>query len=228
MKRLMLTAALAALLVPAAAFAAKPPSPKPPKPAAAAKPPKPSSVKPVKHTSHVKPAKPATKAPKAVKPAKTTKAAKTTKPAKSADTAVARSTKDGGAPAGPTTTLTPVQQKLQKNTKLAAKLEARLPAGTDLMRASKGFKNLGQFVAAVNVSNNLGIPFQRLKRKMVTEGMSLGQAIQTLRPGTSGTLEATRAETDARVMIADADASTTTSTSTTKVKVKAKAQVKTS
>ena len=46
------------------------------------------------------------------------------------------------------------------------------------MKASAGFKNLGQFVAAVNVSNNLGIPFSQLKTKMVDDGMSLGQSIQ--------------------------------------------------
>jgi hypothetical protein len=51
--------------------------------------------------------------------------------------------------------LTKVQQKLQRNTNLAAKLQGRLPAGADLMTAASGFKNLGQFVAAVNVSNNL-------------------------------------------------------------------------
>ncbi len=51
-------------------------------------------------------------------------------------------------------TLTPVQQKLQRNTNLANKLEGRLPRGTDLMDASEGFRNLGQFVAAVNASYN--------------------------------------------------------------------------
>src|SRR6267142_5449680 len=70
-----------------------------------------------------------------------------------------------------TTTLSPVQQKLQRNTKLASKLQSRLPAGTNLTVASSGFRNLGQFVAAVNVSNNIGIPFLQLKTRTVDQGM---------------------------------------------------------
>ena len=51
-------------------------------------------------------------------------------------------------PTGTAIPLTPVQQKLQKNTNLAGKLQSRLPAGTDLNTAAAGFRNLGQFVAA--------------------------------------------------------------------------------
>ena len=78
-------------------------------------------------------------------------------------------------------TLSPVQQKLQKNTNLAAKLQSRLPPGTDLMRASAGFRNLGQFVATVNASYNHGLSFVELKRRIVGQGMSLGQASKDLR-----------------------------------------------
>ena len=87
----------------------------------------------------------------------------------------------------PTTTLSPVQLKLQKNTNLASKLQSRLPAGTNLTLAAADFRNLGQFVAAVNVSNNLGIPFMDLKTRMVDRDMSLGQAIQDARPATADT-----------------------------------------
>jgi sensor domain CHASE-containing protein len=101
------------------------------------------------------------------------------------------------------------------------------------MAASAGFRNLGQFVAAVNVSNNLGISFTELKTRMVTDGMSLGQAIQSVRPLTaSPTIEAQRAEYDARGMIVDSDqaqaaatasaAQVSTSTSTGGLKTKAK------
>ena len=109
-----------------------------------------------------------------------------------------------------TATLTPVQLKLQKNTKLANKLESRLPAGTDAVQAAKGFRNLGQFVAAVNVSHNLGIPFATLKTKMVTDGMSLGQAIQTLRPTASATTEVEHAEREADDMIEQTKTTTST------------------
>ena len=101
-----------------------------------------------------------------------------------------------------TTTLTPVQQKLERNTNLAAKLESRLPAGTDLNTAAAGFRNLGQFVAAVNVSNNLGLDFTTLKTAMVTDGKSLGQAIQAQKGTTvDATGQAQKAERDADTMI---------------------------
>ena len=113
------------------------------------------------------------------------------------------------------TPLTPVQEKLQKNTNLANKLQGRLPAGTNLMEAADGFRNLGQFVAAVNVSHNLNIPFDQLKADMVTKKMSLGQAIQDLRPATSASVEAQRAEYDAQGMIAQTEETTTLSATAT-------------
>ena len=116
---------------------------------------------------------------------------------------------------GPTTTLSPVQLKLQKNTNLASKLQSRLPAGTNLTLAAADFRNLGQFVAAVNVSNNLGIPFTELKTRMVDQGMSLGQAIQDARPKTTDTtLVVRRAETDADVLIRTTEQQQTTTTVT--------------
>jgi hypothetical protein len=120
---------------------------------------------------------------------------------------------------GPTTTLSPVQLKLQKNTNLASKLQSRLPAGTNLTLAAADFRNLGQFVAAVNVSNNLGIPFTELKTRMVDQGMSLGQAIQDARPKTTDTtLVVRRAETDADVLIRTTEQQQTTTTTVTKTK----------
>jgi len=117
---------------------------------------------------------------------------------------------------GDTPTLTAVQLKLQRNTNLASKLEGRLPAGTDLMTAAEGFRNLGQFVAAVNVSNNLGIPFVDLKTRMVDDGMSLGQAIKAERPNVDSTTELRRAETEATRVIESTETTTTTSKKKTK------------
>jgi hypothetical protein len=105
---------------------------------------------------------------------KTTKTVRTTKSAKPAKTRTTTT-------AGSTTTLSPVQLKLQKNTNLAAKLQSRLPAGTNLTLAASGFRNLGQFVAAVNASHNHGISFVELKTRMVDQGMSLGQAVKAVR-----------------------------------------------
>jgi hypothetical protein len=109
------------------------------------------------------------------------------------------------AAAAPAAGSTKVQQKLQNNTHLANRLQSRLPAGTDLMAASSRFRNLGQFVAAVNVSNNLGIPFDSLKTKMVDGGLSLGQSIHELKPDASATVEAERAETEAGVLIDESE-----------------------
>ena len=132
--------------------------------------------------------------PKAAKAPKTTKTTTEPKAAKASKAATTTTTS--------TTLLTPVQQKLQRNTNLASKLQSRLPAGTDLNLASAGFRNLGQFVAAVNVSNNLGIPFAQLKTRMVDRDMSLGQAIQDARPATGDTtVVVRRAETDAYALI---------------------------
>ena len=140
-------------------------------------------------------------------------APKTTVSTKATGSPKTTATKATGSPKSTTTTttttptgtaipLTPVQQKLQKNTNLAGKLQSRLPAGTDLNTAAGGFRNLGQFVAAVNVSNNLGLDFTTLKTAMVTDGKSLGQAIQSQKGTTvNATEQAHRAERDADTMI---------------------------
>jgi hypothetical protein len=82
---------------------------------------------------------------------------------------------------------------LPKNPKLVARLQAMLPPGMTAEQAAFGFRNQGQFVAAVHVSNNLGIPFNELRSKMVTEGKSLGQSIQALKPHADSDAEAERA-----------------------------------
>ena len=85
---------------------------------------------------------------------------------------------------------------LTQNTRLSSKLHGLLPANTDLQTAASGFKNLGQFVAAVHVSHNLGIPFDKLKAEM-TGGSSLGKAIQTLAPHADAKAEAKKAQKQA-------------------------------
>lgn len=93
-------------------------------------------------------------------------------------------------------------QLLAHNSKLSSNLQSLLPAGTDLQTAANGFKNLGQFVAAVHVSHNLGIPFDCLKADMTdtappstatcpagtgtgSKSLSLGASIQALKPDMS-------------------------------------------
>lgn len=92
-----------------------------------------------------------------------------------------------------------IAAKLSRNTQLASKLQALLPAGTDLQTAAQGFKNLGQFVAAVHVSKNLGIPFDQLKAKMTGPGAeSLGKAIRDLDPSANAKAAAKQAEREAK------------------------------
>lgn len=146
-------------------------------------------------------------------------AATKTKSATKTSTATTSTTASGtttsaGATTTSSTELSPLQQKLLKNTNLAAKLQTRLPQGVLVQDACVGFKNLGQFVAAVNVSNNLGIDFAQLKAKMTgttvsgekiagaTTTMSLGQAIHTLKPTVDADGEALTAQRQADSMIA--------------------------
>lgn len=81
---------------------------------------------------------------------------------------------------------------LSKTPQLSSRLQSLLPAGTNLTDASSGFKNLGQFVAAVHVSHNLGISFNDLKAKMIS-GDNLGKAIHSLDPNVNAKQEAKKA-----------------------------------
>ena len=92
-----------------------------------------------------------------------------------------------------------VSDRLEDNTRLAGKLQGLLPAGTNLQQAAQGFKNLGQFVAAVHVSHNLGIPFDQLKAKMIGPPKeSLGEAIHALKPAANSKQENKKAEKQAK------------------------------
>jgi hypothetical protein len=95
--------------------------------------------------------------------------------------------------------------KLAHNPALAAKLQALLPPGTNLNAAAQGFKNLGQFVAALHVSQNLGIPFDQLKAKLTGPGAeSLGKAIQDLKPGVDAKAAVKLADKEAKADLHDA------------------------
>jgi hypothetical protein len=124
---------------------------------------------------------------------------------------------------GPTTDLNPIAQKISSKPNLSSKLQTMLPKDMTLNQASQGFKNQGQFIAALHVSQNLKIPFAELKTAMTgidptlpagttqqpAPTMSLGQAIQKLRPS---------ADADGAVSTAEHQASTDLSSTTTTVK----------
>ena len=88
---------------------------------------------------------------------------------------------------------------LDHNTQLSTKLEGLLGlsgpnALSTLKTDASGFKNFGQFVAAVHVTHNLGIPFSELQAKMTgSSAVSLGKAIQELKPDVDPKNEAKRA-----------------------------------
>lgn len=96
---------------------------------------------------------------------------------------------------------------LGRNTKLATKLETLLPKGMTAQDACSGFKNLGQCVAAIHVSHNLGLSFTDMKAKMLgtsttsttttEKPMSLGKAIQALAPTADAKVEAKKGQKQA-------------------------------
>jgi hypothetical protein len=128
-------------------------------------------------------------APKAatVKPASTP----TTKTATTTTTTTATTTSTSTPPS-------PIATKIESHPQLAAKLTAMLPKGMTLQTAAAGFKNQGQFIAALHVSKNLNIPFTKLKTEMTGKDHdSLGQAIHELRPDADATRAAKHAESEA-------------------------------
>jgi hypothetical protein len=91
------------------------------------------------------------------------------------------------------------EQLLDQNTKLASNLQKLLPEGMTAQQACGGFSNLGQCVAAIHVSHNLGISFTDLKTKMTgANPESLGKAIHELKPDTNANAEAKKAEKQAK------------------------------
>ena len=70
-------------------------------------------------------------------------------------------------------------QLLAENSKLSEKVQTLLPAGEKVQDAADGFKDLGEFVAAVHIAHNMNIPFDQMKGK-IKEGDSLDKALRKL------------------------------------------------
>jgi hypothetical protein len=120
---------------------------------------------------------------------------------------------------------TKFNERLQSDPAFQTRIQNLLPPDMDPATAASGFKNRGQFIAALHVSHNLNIPFDQLKAKMTgvtttttesgttqtttTTPMSLGKAIQELRP----TLPPTQVNVE--VQKAEAQATTTQKTGPT-------------
>jgi hypothetical protein len=71
----------------------------------------------------------------------------------------------------------PVSMKIEKNpAQLARAMDFLTPLGLSLEEGTAGFRNQGQFNAAMNASKNRGISFVDLQQAMTVDGLSLGQA----------------------------------------------------
>jgi hypothetical protein len=126
-------------------------------------------------------AAPVTHGPSTTKGNPHTIASTTTTTAATTSGSSATSTTTTTSGAATTTATNPIALKIASHPQLAAKVNALLPSNMTLATASKGFRNQGQFIAALHVSRNLNLPFTTLKATM------LGTPV----PATTGTSGAT-------------------------------------
>jgi hypothetical protein len=92
-----------------------------------------------------------------------------------------------------------VAQRIDAHPQLVTRLTPLLPSGMTLDQAAAGFKNQGQFIAALHVSKDLNIPFDQLKTEMTgADHLSLGKAIQKLQPTANAKTEVKQAENETR------------------------------
>ena len=76
-----------------------------------------------------------------------------------------------------------IAANIAKSPQLEARLSAMLPSGMSMEQAAEGFRNQGQFIAALEASKNQNIDFVKLKAEMTgDDAVSLGQAVQKLKP----------------------------------------------
>jgi hypothetical protein len=90
-------------------------------------------------------------------------------------------------------------QRIDANPQLVARLKPLLPSTMTLDQAAAGFKNRGQFIAALHAAHDQNIPFDQLKAEMTgTDHDSLGQAIHELKPAADSKSAAHTAEQEAK------------------------------
>jgi hypothetical protein len=113
--------------------------------------------------------------------------------------------------------------KLSSNPSQLAKVQTMLPDNMTLEQASSGFRNQGQFIAALNASKNRGLPFADLQKAMTVDGMSLGQAAKMVKamppavapaPGTTTPTTGTTTPTTGTTTPATGTTTPTTGTTT--------------
>jgi hypothetical protein len=82
---------------------------------------------------------------------------------------------------------------LPSDPKLISRIQSVLPAGMAADQAAFGFRTQIQFVSTVFAARNLEIPFDELKTRLLTHGLTLDESIHALRPKVDATVEADRA-----------------------------------
>jgi len=90
-----------------------------------------------------------------------------------------------------------------------------LPTGMTIEEASTGFRNQGQFIAALNASRNQGLDFVQLKDAMTVDGLSLGQAAKQVRTAPAPVPVTVAPATGSTTTVSVSTGSTTVSGSTT-------------
>jgi hypothetical protein len=121
------------------------------------------------------------------------------------NTTSSTATTTGGKPPAPP--ISPIARKIASHPQLAQRITALLPINPKtgkpitLNQAALGFKNQGQFIAALQAARrmNCATCFMQIKTDMTKKDMSLGQAIQDVRhtSASAAATEAAEAEHDA-------------------------------
>ena len=96
-----------------------------------------------------------------------------------------------------------IATRISRNPKLEARLSPMIPSGMTMEQAASGFRNHGQFIAALEASKNQNSPFTDLKAAMTgNPPLSLGEAIRKLKPAptaTTGSKTSTKKPESAKV-----------------------------
>jgi len=84
---------------------------------------------------------------------------------------------------------------------LHARMKTVLARGTKLPIAAEGFSDAAQFAALAHAARNTQVPFILLKHRVLTQGLSLEEAIRASRPDLDARVEALKAKGEARADI---------------------------
>jgi hypothetical protein len=134
-------------------------------------------------------------------PTKRTSGVTTTSTTSNTTTSTRTGTTSGTTGTTSTTEVSPLVQRIQSKPQLASRIDTLLKGtGMTLTDAAAGFRNQGQFIAALHVAqNHPAIKFTDLRHEMIDNHRSLGQAVQTLTKSVDATKATVEAERQAEV-----------------------------